>query len=75
MKIAQRCQQHIDESFKDDMVAKENSKSEKLNSGMGELLEELKQTQAKINIINEVNQNIQTNRVEIAKENSSLVST
>ena len=37
---------------------------------MGELLEELKQTQAKINIINEVNQNIQTNRVEIAKENS-----
>jgi hypothetical protein len=34
------CQQHIDESFKDDMVGKENSKSEKLNSGMGELLEE-----------------------------------
>jgi DNA repair exonuclease SbcCD ATPase subunit len=67
------CQQHIDESFKDDMIGKENSKSEKLNSGMGELLEELKQTQAKINIINEVNQNIQTNRVEIAKENSSLV--
>jgi DNA repair exonuclease SbcCD ATPase subunit len=67
------CQQHIDESFKDDMIAKENSKSEKLNSGMGELLEELKQTQSKINIINEVNQNIQTNRVEIAKENSSLV--
>jgi DNA repair exonuclease SbcCD ATPase subunit len=67
------CQQHIDESFKDDMVEKENSKSEKLNSGMGELLEELKQTQAKVNIINEVNQNIQTNRVEIAKENSSLV--
>jgi DNA repair exonuclease SbcCD ATPase subunit len=67
------CQQHIDESFKDDMIGKENSKSEKLNSGIGELLEELKQTQAKINIINEVNQNIQTNRVEIAKENSSLV--
>jgi len=40
---------------------------------MGELLEELKQTQAKVNVINEVNQNIQTNRVEIAKENSSLV--
>jgi len=67
------CQQHIDESFKEDMIAKENSKSEKLSSGMGELLEELKQTQAKVNVINEVNQNIQTNRVEIAKENSSLV--
>jgi hypothetical protein len=67
------CQQHIDESFKDDMVEKENSKSEKLNSGIKELLEELKQTQAKVNIINEVNQNIQVNRVEIAKENSSLV--
>ena len=67
------CHQHIDESFKEDMIAKENSKSEKLNSGMNELLEELKQTQACVNIINEVNQNIQTNRVEIAKENSSLV--
>jgi DNA repair exonuclease SbcCD ATPase subunit len=67
------CQQHIDESFKDDMIEKENSKSEKLNSGIKELLEELKQTQAKVNIINEVNQNIQVNRVEIAKENSSLV--
>ena len=67
------CQQHIDESFKEDMIAKENSKSEKLNSGMGELLEEIKQTQSKVNVINEVNQNIQTNRVEIAKENSSLV--
>ena len=55
------------------MIAKENSKSEKLNSGMNELLEELKHTQACVNIINEVNQNIQTNRVEIAKENSSLV--
>ena len=40
---------------------------------MGELLEELKQTQSKVNAISEVNQNIQTNRVEIAKENSSLV--
>ena len=67
------CHQHIDESFKEDMIAKENFKSEKLNSGMGELLEELKQTQSKVNVINEVNQNIQTNRVEIAKENSSLV--
>ena len=67
------CHQHIDESFKEDMIAKENSKSEKLNSGMGELLEEIKQTQSKVNVISEVNQNIQTNRVEIAKENSSLV--
>ena len=43
------CQQHIDESFKDNMINKENAKSQKLNSGMDELSEELKQTQKKVN--------------------------
>lgn len=67
------CQQHIDEVFKTDMIEKENSKSQKLTSGIGDLLLELQQTQEKITAINEVNLKIQSIRVEIAKENSSLM--
>ena len=37
-----------------------------------ELADKLEATKVKINIINEVNQNIQSNNVEIAKENSSI---
>ena len=66
------CQQHIDEVFKSTMISKENSKAEKIVSGMKELVDELNATETKINIINEVNRNIQSNNVEIAKENSSM---
>ena len=66
------CQQHIDETFKKGMIDTENSKSEKLTSGMEELLEELKLAESKIVTIKEVNKNIQSCNVEIAKENSSI---
>jgi DNA repair exonuclease SbcCD ATPase subunit len=66
------CQQHIDETFKKGMIDTENSKSEKLTSGMEELLEELKSAESKIVTIKEVNKNIQSCNVEIAKENSSI---
>jgi DNA repair exonuclease SbcCD ATPase subunit len=66
------CQQHIDEYFKDTMISKENKKYEKLTIGIKELADKLEATKVKINIINEVNQNIQSNNVEIAKENSSI---
>jgi len=66
------CQQHIDEDFKDTMISKENKKYEKLTVGIKELADKLEATKVKINIINEVNQNIQSNNVEIAKENSSI---
>ena len=66
------CQQHIDEDFKDTMISKENKKYEKLTIGIKELADKLEATKVKINIINEVNQNIQSNKVEIAKENSSI---
>ena len=66
------CQQHIDEYFKDTMISKENKKYEKLTVGIKELADKLEATKVKINIINEVNQNIQSNNVEIAKENSSI---
>ena len=66
------CQQHIDEDFKDTMISKENKKYEKLTIGIKELADKLEATKVKINIINEVNQNMQSNNVEIAKENSSI---
>tara|TARA_B100001564_G_scaffold260119_1_gene221862 strand:- start:1782 stop:3491 length:1710 start_codon:yes stop_codon:yes gene_type:complete len=66
------CQQHIDEVHKVTMISKETAKSEKIVSGMKELMDELTSTESKIAIINEVNKNIQSNNVEIAKENSSI---
>jgi DNA repair exonuclease SbcCD ATPase subunit len=66
------CQQHIDEIFKSTMVSKKQNEADKLSKGMGDLQDELNATKAKITIINEVNQNIQSNNVEIAKENSSM---
>ena len=66
------CQQHIDEVHKVTMISKETAKSEKIVSGMKELVDDLNTTETKINIINEVNKNIQSHNVEIAKENSSM---
>ena len=66
------CQQHIDEDYKDTMISKESKKYEKLTVGIKELADKLEATKVKINVINEVNQNIQSNNVEIAKENSSI---
>ena len=66
------CQQHIDEDYKDTMISKESKKYEKLTVGIKELADKLEATKVKINIINEVNKNIQSNNVEIAKENSSI---
>ena len=66
------CQQHIDEIFKSDMVDKKKTEADKLSKGMNDLKDELNATKANIAIINEVNQDIQSNNVEIAKENSSM---
>ena len=65
------CQQHIDGIYKETMISRENGKSDKLTVGLKELADKLEATKVKINIINEVNKNIQSNNVEIAKENSS----
>ena len=66
------CQQHIDEVYKDTMISRENEKADKLTVGIKELADKLEATKVKIGVINEVNQNIQSNNVEIAKENSSI---
>ena len=54
------------------MLSNENKKYEKLTVGIKELADKLEATKVKINVINEVNKNIQSNNVEIAKENSSI---
>ena len=46
------CQQHIDEVHKVTMISKETAKSEKIVSGMKELVDDLNATETKINIIN-----------------------
>ncbi len=66
------CQQHIDENFKDTMISKENKKYDKLTVGLKELADKLDATKVQISVIDEVNANIQSNNVEIAKENSSI---
>ena len=66
------CQQHIDETFKSTMINKKKIEVNKLSKGMNDLKDELDATKAKVSTINEVNKNIQSNNVEIAKENSSM---
>jgi len=66
------CQQHIDEIFKSTMISKKQNEADKLSKGMDDLQDELNATKSKIIVINEINKNIQSNNVEIAKENSSM---
>ena len=67
------CQQHIDETFKKDMIDTESKKSEKLVSGMEELKDELSKVSVRQGEIRETADDIRKNEVHIAKENSSLV--
>ena len=67
------CQQHIDETFKKDMIDTESKKSEKLVSGMEELKDELSKVSVRQGEIKETADDIRKNEVHIAKENSSLV--
>ena len=66
------CQQHIDEIFKSTMISKKQNEADKLSKGMDDLQDELNTTKSKIIVINEVNKNIQSKNVDIAKENSSM---
>ena len=58
---ASSIKKNIDEVFKDTMISKENNKYDKLTVGIKELADKLEATKVKINIINEVNKNIQSN--------------
>ena len=67
------CQQHIDEEFKSAIVSEKKKETENLTNGMNDLKDELNATTAKIKIISDINNGIQQNNVEIAKENSSIL--
>ena len=67
------CQQHIDETFKEDMITRKRGDADNVASGMGELKVELEKVAARQKDISDIANKIRENEVHIAKENSSLV--
>ena len=67
------CQQHIDEVFKFTMIDKKKKESNKVNSGIEELKEELLKVSQRQKEITDISDEIRDNEVHIAKENSSLI--
>jgi DNA repair exonuclease SbcCD ATPase subunit len=66
------CQQHIDETFKSDMIERKQGDAEKVSSGMTELKEELNKTIYRQKEIASIVDNIRENEVFVAKANSAL---
>ena len=67
------CQQHIDETFKNNMIDNKKDAASKVSFGMQELVDELATTEKTLAYCNDVISRIQETNVEIAKENSSIV--
>ena len=67
------CQQHIDETFKNNMIDNKKDAASKVSFGMQELVDELTTTEKTLTYCNDVISRIQETTVEIAKENSSIV--
>ena len=67
------CQQHIDETFKEDMITRKRGDADNVASGMGELKVELEKVAARQKDISDIANKIRENEVHIAKENSSLI--
>ena len=67
------CQQHIDETFKNNMIDNKKDAASKVSFGMQELVDELATTEKALSYCNDVISRIQETTVEIAKENSSIV--
>ena len=67
------CQQHIDETFKNNMIDNKKDAASKVSFGMQELVDELATTEKTLAYCNDVISRIQETTVEIAKENSSIV--
>ena len=67
------CQQHIDETFKNNMIDNKKDAASKVSFGMQELVDELATTEKTLSYCNDVISRIQETTVEIAKENSSIV--
>jgi len=67
------CEQHIDETFKTEMISRKKGDADNVASGMVELKEELKKVAARQKDISDIANKIRENEVHIAKENSSLI--
>jgi DNA repair exonuclease SbcCD ATPase subunit len=67
------CQQHIDETFKKDMITHKKKDADNVASGMDELKVELEKVVVRQKDISDIANKIRDNEVHIAKENSSLV--
>jgi DNA repair exonuclease SbcCD ATPase subunit len=67
------CQQHIDETFKKDMITHKKKDADNVASGMDELKVELEKVVVRQKDISDIANKIRDNEVHIAKENSSLI--
>ena len=66
------CEQHIDETFKEDMISKKQDEADKVLSGLGELEEELKKKDERQKEIVNIAKQIRENEVHIAKDKSGI---
>ena len=66
------CEQHIDETFKENMIVSKKSEYEKFDSGIKDLLGELEKQETIYNVIQDYIQQIRENDAEIGKINYSI---
>ena len=66
------CEQHIDETFKENMIVSKKSEYEKFDSGIKDLLGELEKQETIYNAIQDYIQQIRENDAEIGKINYSI---
>ena len=66
------CEQHIDETFKENMIVKKQAEYDKFNKGVEDLNEELKQSEDLQSAINDYIKKIRENDAEIGKLTYSI---
>ena len=66
------CEQHIDETFKENMIVKKQAEYDKFNKGIEDLNEELKQSEDLQSAINDYIKKIRENDAEIGKLTYSI---
>ena len=66
------CEQHIDETFKQDMITKKQDEADKVLSGLSELEEELKKKDGRRKEIVDIAKQIRENEVQLAKDKTGV---
>ena len=66
------CEQHIDETFKQDMITKKQDEADKVLSGLSELEEELKKKDDRRKEIVDIAKQIRENEVQLAKDKTGV---